>query len=678
MPSFFYFYKGVELLKDVKEKPKSQTNVKEKPKMGTKRILQRTATAPAAAGTRMAKRYVANQLKETSQGQNSKGESQAVNAATNDLKRHTSNAARHTADYAGRATKRGVKLAKDRIKQRVEAKDGLRNPTNSNVPDSFRTVEPQTHAPTRQEVGARFNSRGNYFDGTVAPKTKDRMLQNSRRVKERSAMQNVKQKDGAINRATDNKTKNIKDAAQKKVSAKQSTGANRTQQKIDKAAGGRARKTAQRLLNKAQQRAKSRAVKKAQKAMAKKSAATAKKGAIATKKTAITAKKVAIKTTKIITKIAVAIIKGIVALIAAGGWVVIVIILIIALLMMIFSPSGILFSNDNNTPYSTPISAVVGMLNAEFSNDLRELQSTPHDVLEMHGNMADWVEVIAVFAVKTAGRQDEYAQDVVIFDDENIERLRVVFRDMNGLRSRIESRSSGEGDTITVLHIYIDSRGYAVMAEYYNFTPDQKNMLAELLSHRVLLAGLIGHLHTFSADTAAILAQLPADLSPERRAVVTYSLSLVGRVNYFWGGKSNQIGWDSRWGTLQRVTAAGSSTTGQMRVFGMDCSGLVTWVFINASRNLGATSIIGEGTWAQDANSTRIAWNSAQPGDLAFFNDLSHVGIVVGHDEDGHLLVAHVSSSFNNVTVCRAADFGFGFVSRPNFSMFQQENMIIR
>ena len=46
---------------------------------------------------------------------------------------------------------------------------------------------------------------------------------------------------------------------------------------------------------------------------------------------------------------------------------------------------------------------------------------------------------------------------------------------------------------------------------------------------------------------------------------------LVGKVNYFWGGKSLVLGWDDRWGTLRQVTAAGSSTTGTYRPYGMDC-----------------------------------------------------------------------------------------------------------
>ena len=81
-----------------------------------------------------------------------------------------------------------------------------------------------------------------------------------------------------------------------------------------------------------------------------------------------------------------------------------------------------------------------------------------------------------------------------------------------------------------------------------------------------------------SSDTTAkkLLADLPADLDSERRAVVETACRLVGKVNYFWGGKSLVIGWDSRWGELRQVTAAGSSTTGTYRPYGLDCSGCAT------------------------------------------------------------------------------------------------------
>ena len=91
-----------------------------------------------------------------------------------------------------------------------------------------------------------------------------------------------------------------------------------------------------------------------------------------------------------------------------------------------------------------------------------------------------------------------------------------------------------------------------------------------------MLATLAGDLTISDTTAKKLLADLPADLDPERRAVVETACRLVGKVNYFWGGKSLVIGWDSRWGELRQVAAAGSFTTGTYRPYGLDCSGCAT------------------------------------------------------------------------------------------------------
>lgn len=114
------------------------------------------------------------------------------------------------------------------------------------------------------------------------------------------------------------------------------------------------------------------------------------------------------------------------------------------------------------------------------------------------------------------------------------------------------------------------------MKSEYRFTEKQKAVLNELLENRDALLDLIGDLMFISADAEAVIRNLPSDLSDERKAIVKTACSLVGKVTYFWGGKSLVIGWDSRWGTVQKVWAAGSETTGTYRPYGLDCSGFTT------------------------------------------------------------------------------------------------------
>lgn len=141
----------------------------------------------------------------------------------------------------------------------------------------------------------------------------------------------------------------------------------------------------------------------------------------------------------------------------------------------------------------------------------------------------------------------------------------------------------------------------------------------------------------------SVRAALPEELEPLRRAFVESGAALAGRVGYFWGGKSDAVGWDARWGVPAVVTAPGSDTTGESIPFGLDCSGFVSWCAVNAAGDAAAGAVIGSGVRDQWARCTPVAWDEAQPGDLLVFPDLSHVGIAAGRGTDGKLMVLHCS-----------------------------------
>ena len=112
------------------------------------------------------------------------------------------------------------------------------------------------------------------------------------------------------------------------------------------------------------------------------------------------------------------------------------------------------------------------------------------------------------------------------------------------------------------------------------------------------------------------------------------------------------------------VTAAGSSTTGTVRSFGLDCSGFVDWVFYNVTD--GAYVIgHGSGASAQHSYCTEISWREALPGDLVFYPEDSHVGIVCGFDGSGNVLIIHCASGYNNVVVTGKS--GFTSIGRPQY-----------
>ena len=265
-----------------------------------------------------------------------------------------------------------------------------------------------------------------------------------------------------------------------------------------------------------------------------------------------------------------------------------------------------------------------------------------------------------VIPAKVAGVEDDTVEDVVVITEEKKQKLKDVFWDMHEITSRTETVTNGETSE-KIIYITINTKTKGDMIAQYGFTRKQQEALDTLLEQDEVLISATHSLAISDGTAQDILKNLPDSLSPERKKVIKAACSLVGKVNYFWGGKSSAIGWDSEWGKLKTVSAEGSKTTGTKRPFGLDCSGFVTWSFINSGFS---ASAIGHGTQGQIAKCSRISWNQAQAGDLAFLSDLSHVGIIAGKDTSGNILVIHCSSGANNVVI--TTNSIFGFAARPN------------
>lgn len=337
-------------------------------------------------------------------------------------------------------------------------------------------------------------------------------------------------------------------------------------------------------------------------------------------------------------------------------------IVLVAALMA--SPFGILFANEPS-PDTIPLNAAVAEVSKEVCSTLTELQDGNYDSIDLTGVLPDWREVIAVFAVRTAGAEN--GVDVATMDADRVDRLRAVFWDMTEITSEVDTiyhdgGENGEDWTEHILHLAVAAKSAEEMSTDYRFTAYQKKALAELLDDPALLDALLHDLDSLQYDAVMLRRALPRNLSKERRAVVERALSLAGKVNYFWGGKSLVFGWDDRWGQLAKVTADGSSTTGTYRPYGLDCSGMVDWAFYNATNG---SYVIGHGGGAamQHSYCTPVRWEDAQIGDLAFYPDDEHVGIVAGWDKDGSIQIVHCASSYNNVVI--TGKEGFAAVGHP-------------
>ena len=390
--------------------------------------------------------------------------------------------------------------------------------------------------------------------------------------------------------------------------------------------------------------------------------------------TAIKAAKAAKEAGKKVLRAIVAAAEKLVAAIGAGGAVAVSVVVVILLVGMLFaSPLGILFAGED-TGTEIKIPDAVATLNGEFTDEIyRIMEDHPYDELDLQEGMEaamlqNWRNVLAVYAVKVS-TDEEHGLDVITMDEEKLQLLREIFFDANKLEYELTTRTV-DGEQITALHISVQIKDAMQMADEYGFTDQQREMLEELLKpdYDDIFLSLIGNYQPDGmpigpVDISDIQGTLPDDLDPLRESIVLTAYQLLGKVTYFWGGKSLVLGWDSRWGTPTTVTAPGSGSTGKVLPFGLDCSGFVDWTFYNATSGAYLPGR-GGGAASQHGYCTNIAWSDALPGDLVFYADDSHVGIVCGYDSVGNILVIHCSGGQNGVVVTGRE--GFAVAARPD------------
>lgn len=129
-----------------------------------------------------------------------------------------------------------------------------------------------------------------------------------------------------------------------------------------------------------------------------------------------------------------------------------------------------------------------------------------------------------------------------------------------------------------------------------------------------------------------------------RKSLVETGLSLVGKVPYFWGGKS-AAGWNSEWGKPKLVTGSGNITTGTIQPYGMDCTGFTDWVY---KTTLGIT-LYEPDKYRQVRNCHPITESELRSGDLGFLMNSdgvtsNHALMFVGYDENGKRVWVHCTT----------------------------------
>ena len=239
--------------------------------------------------------------------------------------------------------------------------------------------------------------------------------------------------------------------------------------------------------------------------------------------------------------------KALIAAIAAGGWIAVVVIIVVCLIGLIAgSCFGIFFSGEDSGTGQTMRQAVQE-INADYQSQIDTTRANiTYDELEMSGSRAVWPEVLAVYAVKTTTDPDD-PQEVATVDDAKKAILKDIFRRMNELSSRTESKTEevitetddGHGNIVettttvtrTYLYITVSHKTAEEMADHFNFTADQRQQLSELLAeeNRRLWSAVLYGIY-FGND-----------------AIVTVALSQVGNVGgqpyWSWYGFNSRVEW---------------------------------------------------------------------------------------------------------------------------------------
>ena len=190
--------------------------------------------------------------------------------------------------------------------------------------------------------------------------------------------------------------------------------------------------------------------------------------------------------------------QSLLALLGAGGVVLLLAMVIGAAAAVIGSPMGILFADESGDPNSIPIAEIVADTNADFGAAVNDIVSAhpecsettiTYDYEDGHTWASYWPEVLAIFAVHTNLNSDS---DVVVINAAQMQRIQDTFWAMHEITYEVEEVDTTpepteddpdpEQQTEYILHITVSSKTVDELAELYNFTQDQKDILHELLS----------------------------------------------------------------------------------------------------------------------------------------------------------------------------------------------------
>lgn len=239
----------------------------------------------------------------------------------------------------------------------------------------------------------------------------------------------------------------------------------------------------------------------------------------------------------------------------------------------------------------------------------------------------NWMDVVAVFAVKTA-MDKENGMDVATIDMTRIDLIKSVFWDMNLIDYFVETIEHTETETVDngngttseetsmtyeyILHIIISSKTAEQQADEYDFTDNQRNIMEALLSgeFRPMMYALLG----MDSDMGLSVEQLQN----------LYNDLPIGEL----GAEIVRL-------TLSRLGDPYSQPKVGQGDYA-DCSYFVQWCYRQLGVSLPRTASAQDGYCVN--NSLTISYSDLLPGDLVFwsyenndrFMNITHVVFMPG------------------------------------------------
>lgn len=218
---------------------------------------------------------------------------------------------------------------------------------------------------------------------------------------------------------------------------------------------------------------------------------------------------------------------------------------------------------------------------------------------------------------------------------------------------KVITAPNGDQTTVTVKYVectihpfdntvITDAFEIDINAQYNQFNITYGEAITNMAnSLKMTLYGSLGDGQAVPLTDAELVTYVNSQgVTGARKALLETGLSLVGKVPYFWGGKS-AAGWNDEWNTPKVVTSAGSASTGTIRPFGLDCSGFTSWVYLTA-----LDINIGAGGSGQYSNTVSVSASDLKVGDLGFLaksggNGWEHVLMFAGYGDNGERMWVH-------------------------------------